>query len=214
FSLLYEATPDLSFFARAASGFRIGGNNNAASLANQVGVDIPESYGSDDLWSYELGMKAYLADRRLFLDASVYQMDWSKQQLAAQDPSGAFDYVLNAGKSRIRGAELALTYTSDIGLSLGGGVTYTDAKLIQDLDPDVITAGTIGLAGDRLPRVPRWTAATQARYETDLTDTVGFYLQSDVSYRGSSTYSFNNLNTFNQTLDDFVMVGARVGVTI
>jgi outer membrane receptor protein involved in Fe transport len=214
FSLLYEATPDLSFFARVASGFRIGGTNNAASLASQAGVDIPASYGSDDLWSYEVGMKAYLADRHVFVDASIYQMDWSKQQLAAQDPSGAFDYVLNAGKSRIRGVELALTYFSDVGLSLGGGLTYVDAKLTEDLDADVIQAGTIGYDGDRLPRVPKWTAAAQARYETDLSETMGLYFQGDASFRGSSYHSFNDLNTFNERLDDFFIVGGRVGVTV
>ena len=214
FSALYEATPDMSFFARVASGFRVGGTNNAAELASQAGATIPDSFGSDNLWSYELGTKIYLADRKIFIDTSIFQMDWSKQQLNATDPSGAFEYVLNAGKSRIRGVELALTYASGTGLSLGGGLTYTDAKLVRDLDADVIAAGTIGRAGDRLPRVPRWTASAQARYEGDLSDAVGFYLQGDVSYRGSSTYSFNNFNTFNQTLDSSFLTGARAGVTV
>ena len=211
-SVMYEATPDLSLFARAASGFRIGGTNNAANFANQADLDIPVSYDSDELWSYEVGLKAYLANRSVYFDASIYQMDWSNQPLAATDPSGAFEYVINAGDSRIRGAEVQLTYTSDMGLSFGGGVTYTDAKLTEDLAPDVIAAGNIGYAGDRIPRVPRWTAAGQVRYETELSSTLGFYAQSDLSYRGSSTYSFNDENAFNATLDSSLLWGAQVGI--
>lgn len=212
FSLLYEASSDLSLFARVASGFRIGGTNNAAALAGQANITIPGSYGSDDLWSYELGAKAYLMDRHIYLDGSIYQMDWSRQQLEASDPSGAFEYVLNAGQTRIRGAELQLTYDSGSGFSIGGGINYTNAELTKNLDADVISAGTIGFKGDRVPRVPHWTAAAQARYEGKVSETVGFYLQSDITYRGSSTYSFNNLNTFNNPLKSFVMVGTRIGV--
>src|SRR5690606_32204582 len=87
-------------------------------------------------------------------------------------------------------------------------------KLTEDLAADVMQAGTVGFAGNRLPRVPKWTAAAQARYETDLSDDMGLYFQSDISYRGGSTFSFNDLNTFNQKLDSFVLVGGRVGVTV
>jgi len=212
FSLLWEAAPDVSFFARAASGFRVGGNNNATQLANQTDIDIPASYSSDDLWSYELGTKVYLFGRDLFIDASVYQMDWSNQQVMASDPTGAFGYTLNAGKTRIRGVELQARYSSDWGLSLGGGVTYTDAKLAEDLSPEVIAAGTFGYEGDRLPRVPRWTVAASAAYETEVSTDMTGYVQSDLNYRSGSTSSFNDQNAFNTTLDGFALIGASVGV--
>lgn len=211
FSLMWEATPDVSLFARVASGFRVGGNNNAEQLANQAGITILPSYESDDLWSYELGTKIYLAGRDLFLDVSVYQMDWSNQQVNASDPSGAFEYVVNAGKTRIRGAELRLNYSSG-GFSAGGGVTYTDAKLAEDLSEEVIAAGTIGYKGDRLPRVPRLTFAAQVAYEADISSSASAYVQSDVSYRSGSTSSFNDLNAFNTSLPGFLLAGASAGV--
>ncbi len=214
FSLLYEATPDLSFFARAASGFRVGGVNNAAAFANQTNITIPDAYDSDKIWSYELGMKAYLADRRIYIDTSIYQMDWSNQPLAATDPSGAFEYIINAGDTRIQGAELQITYNTGMGLSFGGGLTYTDAKLTEDLDQQIIDAGTIGFDGDRIPRVPRWTAAAQVRYDTPVSNSVDMYVQGDISHRSSSTYSFNDQNAFNQTLDASTLLGAQLGFII
>jgi outer membrane receptor protein involved in Fe transport len=159
-----------------------------------------------------LGSKIYLLDRDLFIDAAVYQMNWSNQQVVASDPSGAFTYTLNAGKTRIRGAELQARYASDWGLSLGGGVTYTDAKLAEDLAPEVIDAGTFGFTGDRLPRVPRWTFAGSAAYETDVSSTVAGYVQTDFNYRSGSTSSFNDLNSFNTKLPAFMLIGASVGV--
>lgn len=212
FSLMWEADPDLSFFARVASGFRVGGNNNAGQLANQAGITIPDSYGSDDLWSYELGAKAYLLGRDLFIDAAVYQMDWSNQQVTASDPTGAFVYTLNAGKTRIRGAEASINYQSDYGLDLGAGVTYTDAVLAADLSAEVISAGTIGFKGDRLPRVPEWVLAGRAGYETEIFDNATGYIQTDINYRSSSTNSFNDQNAFNTKLPAFALIGAQVGV--
>jgi outer membrane receptor protein involved in Fe transport len=50
------------------------------------------------------------------------------------------------------------------------------------------------------------------RYETELSSTLGFYAQSDLSYRGSSTYSFNDENAFNATLDSSLLWGAQIGI--
>ncbi|MCW3836193.1 TonB-dependent receptor [Sphingomonas canadensis] len=212
FSLLYTPSSDVSIYARAASGFRIGGVNNSALLARDAGVTIADSYGPDDLWSYEIGSKFYLLDRRLFVDVAAYQMDWSGQQVSATDPSGRFTYVVNAAQSRIRGIELSARYSYG-GFSLGTGLTYTDAVLTRDLPAAVRAAGTFGSAGDRLPRIPRWIGSAQARYETGLASGTG-YIQGDVSVRGSSSYSFNDSNVFNPRLPSYGLIGAAAGYIV
>jgi len=208
-SLLYEVTPDLSLYARAASGFRIGGTNGNVELAEAQGLTIPSDYGSDSLWSYEVGAKAYLLDRKIYSELTVYQMDWSNQQISATDPSGAFDYVVNAGQTRIRGAEFSATYSSDA-LTFGGGIAYTNAKLTRDLPADVVAGGTIGLSGDRMPRIPRWNASAQAEFRFAL-GTGEAYLQSSVSHRSSSRYSFNDQNLFYLKLPSYTLVGGAIG---
>ena len=62
--LSYQATPDYLFYFSAAEGYRAGGINAPASLANcavqlaQVGTtQTPLSYNSDKVWSYEVGGK-------------------------------------------------------------------------------------------------------------------------------------------------------------
>jgi iron complex outermembrane receptor protein len=208
-SLLYEMTPTISFYARAASGFRLGGPNGSVELAEEQGIVIPPSYGSDSLWSYEIGGKAYLLDRKIYTELTLYQMDWSDQQIRAADRTGTFDYVVNAGRTRIRGAEFSLNYNTDR-LTIGGGVAFTDAKLTRDLPADVVAGGTIGLKGDRMPRVPRWNASAQMEYRMPLGNGEG-YLQSNIAYRGSSHYSFNDQNRFNDKLPAYTLIGAAVG---
>lgn len=209
FSLLYKATDDLTIYARAASGFRIGGVNDAAAIAAQSGVTIPAGYGSDTLWSYELGAKGNLFDRKLYAEFTVYQMDWTNMQVSARDATTALRYFINAGKVRIRGAELNLNY-KDGPFSANLGGTYTDAKLTQDLPAVVLAAGVFGYKGDRVPRVPHWSIAGQAEYEVPVGNAKG-YIRGNFTYRSSSFYNWNAQNTFQATIPSYVMFGAAMG---
>ncbi len=51
FALLWKPTSDVSLYARAASGFRVGGVNDAVNAANNFHITIPGSYGPDSLWT-------------------------------------------------------------------------------------------------------------------------------------------------------------------
>ncbi|NQE63620.1 TonB-dependent receptor [Caulobacter sp. RHG1] len=210
-ALMWKATPDISVYARAASGFRIGGVNTATSLAQQAGVVFPGTYNPDSLWNYELGVKSYWLDRKLFVDAAFYRIDWNGQQLSAQAP-GAFAYTINAGKTEVNGVEVNSTFKPLPGLSLSGSVNYVDAKLASDLPADVMAAGTFGFTGDRVPLTPKWAMTFSAEYEADLTADVRGYAQAGVNYRGGSTTSFNNRNTYNTKLPAFYMINAKLGV--
>jgi outer membrane receptor protein involved in Fe transport len=210
-ALLWKATPDISVYARAASGFRIGGVNTATSLAQQAGVVFPGTYNPDSLWNYEAGVKSYWLERKLFIDAAVYHIDWSDQQLSAQAP-GAFAYTINAGKTTVDGVEINSTFKPLPGLSLSGSVNYVDAKLADDLPADVIAAGTYGYEGDRVPLSAKWAFNLQGEYEHDITGDMSGYVQGGLNYRGSSTTSFNNRNTYNTKLPAYYMISAKLGV--
>jgi len=210
FALRYAISPEASIYARVASGFRIGGTNNAQNAANNFGIDIPATYGSDSLWDYEIGIKASLLDRLLYLDWSAYRIDWTGQQLPATDPTGAFTYIINAGESRIYGSEFQLTLRPAQGLMMAVGVTYTDAKLTEDLPDEVLDAGVVGYDGDRLPRIPKWSVNAQAEYEAPVSGSVSAYLGGNLTYRGSSFYEFES-DPAGLALDDYLLIGLRAG---
>lgn len=213
FALLWEATPNVSLYARAASGFRIGGVNTATSLAQQAGVVFPGTYAPDSLWSYEAGIKGYLFDRALFFDLSAYRVDWTNQQLLAS-AAGAFGYTINAGKTVTKGVEFNTTLNLPSGFSLTGNVTYVDAKLAEDLPPEVVAAGTFGVEGDRVPLSPRWSAAGSVNYEATVGDNLTGFVSANVTYHGDSYSSFNRATAFDTYLPEYTLVGARLGVRL
>jgi outer membrane receptor protein involved in Fe transport len=189
FSVLWQATPDVSVYVRAASGFRLGGVNQEATIASQTGTPIPFFYGSDSLWDYEAGVKAFLSDHRFYVDATIFHIDWSNEQEEGV-AHGTYDYILNAGKTVTNGLEFDTTWRATPELSFSGGFTYVDAKLASDLPQSVVDAGTPGSTGDAMPFVPHWQATGQVQYEHPVTDRVTGYAQGDFSYHGSSFTAF------------------------
>lgn len=223
FSLMWKPEKDVSLYARAASGFRIGGINNSAAVAEQGGISIPTSFSPDKLWNYEVGAKFFLLDRAVSFDLSAYHIDWKDQQLNGL-AQGVFNYQLNAGLTKTNGFEISTDIRPLQGLSLGGSLTYVDAKLKSDLPSDVVLGGTPGMNGDRVPYVPRWSFSGRAQYEHPLSATVDGYLQTDFNYRGSSYTQFRPVTAADQVagipdnyftrIPSYFLWNARVGVRI
>ena len=159
-TLRYAIDKTSNVYFRAASGYRPGGPNSPAIDADgQVIPDTPKTFGHDTLWSYELGYKADLLDKRLNLEAALFTIDW--KDLQQPKAVGASTIVVNAGKARVRGLELAARYQADARWHLDGSLTWTDPKLTED-------APALGPAGSRLPNAARLAFTLGARYMFEL----------------------------------------------
>ncbi|MBV8500450.1 MAG: TonB-dependent receptor [Paucibacter sp.] len=157
----YSLDPTSSVYVRAASGYRPGGPNPPAVLAgtNQIDPAAPKSFHSDSLWSYEAGYKSDLLDKRLSLEAAVFDIHWNKLQ-----QSIAFDGIsmlTNAGNAESKGLELSAGYQVDTNWSLNTALTLNDAKLTEN-------APNLGAAGSRIPNVSRFSASFGANYAYSL----------------------------------------------
>lgn len=212
FAVLYKPTPDISLYARAASGFRLGGVNTSHFSALAYGDDsIPLLYNPDSLWNYEGGVKAYLLDRKIYLTASYYHIDWTNQQLQAQTAT-AFTYTLNAGKTRTDGVEVTAQIDPAKGFSLTGAVNYVNARLAMQLPDDIARTGNPGYKGDPIPFTPRWTGSLTARYEFDQGKELIPYLQGGLTYRDRTQSTFNSHDNFYTVLPSYVLVDLKAGV--
>jgi outer membrane receptor protein involved in Fe transport len=154
----YHITDDVMVYARAASGFRPGGPNFVLS----PGLGNP-TFAPDRLWSYELGEKSALFDKRATLDFDVYDILWKDIQVTVSN--GGVNQLENAGTARVTGAELSFNYRVLSALTLGGSAAYTNARLSS-------TAPVIGVEspGVRLPLSPRFNFALLGTYDFDLVD--------------------------------------------
>lgn len=213
FGAQYRITSDDMVYATAAKGFRIGGVNSfsdtlcAADLQSLgLTADKAKTYASDSLWNYEVGAKTSWLDRRLTVDASVFDIEWSNVQQFVALPTCGFGISLNGGHARSQGGELEVqaAVTSSLRLSLGGG--YTDAR-ITDPGPNHIVA-----AGTAIQQVPKWTFDAAADYRFEAARLPAF-VHVDFAYVDSSL-SANNDATNPRLRPAYSLVNARAGVDV
>lgn len=160
FNLSYKPNSDLLFYATYSEGFRPGGNNRTQTS------NIPRVYRSDLITNYEIGWKATLAGGKIRWNGSIFNMDWNDIQISRFDPAESFlGLTANVGKARSRGVETDLAAYLGGGLQVNVAASYIDATLRTDYVRNLSTGNVDAPAGTRLPDVPQFKFASNARYE-------------------------------------------------
>jgi iron complex outermembrane receptor protein len=158
-TIRYRASDNLMSYVRYATGYRPGGPNVVLNDLNGQPLASP-TFASDELRSYEAGIKTTTSDGRFGVDAAVYFIEWDDLQInAVRNGLGVVD---NAAAAESKGAELTLTWVPVPQLALVGAFAYIDAVLSEDA-PDLG-----GLEGDRLPDTPEFTGSLSADYSFEL----------------------------------------------
>lgn len=203
----YHLSDQSTVYVRYATGYRPGGPNFVANDPT-TGLPIaPETFDADRLKSYEAGIKAETLDRRFGLDLAAYYIDWSDIQILAT--RGGFSVYTNApGGAEVRGAELTLTSRPIDDLTLTGAFAYQDAQMLE-ADTDLGAA-----AGERLPNVPRFTAAINADYQLPIgrgDPTIGATLR----HVGDRNASFDgSTGTPQYRLPEYTTIDVRARLTL
>ena len=206
----YQAREDLFLYASAAEGFRLGGANPPIPDALGCPEDLAElnlqhlntaSYDSDELISYEVGLKASLgASTRV--NAAWFYIDFEGIQQRTQLTCG-FQFVGNFGSARSQGLELELTSSPADHLFLTFNVGYTKAEYTE-------TVAGINQDGDPLQFVPEWTAALALDYTWPAAVSgMDLVVRADVSYVDDS---LSQVNSIPRRRDSYEQVGLRIGL--
>ncbi|WP_191229322.1 TonB-dependent receptor [Aurantiacibacter xanthus] len=188
FGISWQATRDHLFYGTIAKGFRPAGVNARVpaqfcgpDLANIGYVDgqgnptQPGSYGSDSVWSYEVGSKNRLANGRVGIDVSAYYINWSNIQNSVFLPTCLYVFVDNLGDATSKGVDLAVDLEPIDDLRIGGTVGYNSTTY----DDDVVTPdGTVlGAAGSPIGATRPWRFSLYSQYNLDR-----FYARADLSH--------------------------------
>ena len=204
----FEVTPDIMVYATRSEGFRPGGANNVPGIPNTL---LP--YEADSLTNYEAGMKGSFLERRLTFNASVYQIDWEDMQINAQASAGAWNFITNAGASRMRGVELEAAARPLPGLDLTANFAYIDAELTEDqVNSAIILTATAGRAGDRIVGIPKQSGAFSAAYRWPVSTAFDAMARVDYTYTGSAPTQLRTTNANYQMRPSYSLVNARVGI--
>jgi iron complex outermembrane receptor protein len=136
-SALYQATPDVSFYARIAHGFRGPTIQGRSAVFNS---DFTTA-DSETNTSYEAGIKSSLWDNKLRLNLTGFAYQVSNIQLNGNDTNGN-GVLFNADKAKAYGmeADAELRPIPDLTLTAGLSLLHTEIK------DDRIYAQVCGLA--------------------------------------------------------------------
>lgn len=191
----YEPDDRSLVYATAQKGYRIGGANVPLPLAfckaglDKLGLSAsPDKFGSDSVWSYELGGKTSAFGRRLTVAASVYYLNWSDIQESVYLPECGFAFTTNAGSAVSRGFDLQGQARVGRGVSLDWAVGYDDAAYSTNTRASAAPgAPVIAAKGDALPGSP-WSVALGLNWSFQAAGRDGF-LRADYQYSSHSRAS-------------------------
>jgi len=186
----YEFNTDMRVYGRIGTGFRSGGLN--ADSRDIGGVVVPDSYDEERAISYETGLKSEFMNDSLFLNASIFFVEYKDFISNANNGLKGLDrvsYVTNLGDAELTGAELELQWVSgDLGgggqLSLFGGVARMEGEIVESRDPVVV--------GRKISRVPEWSFTGRVGYEIPITDRIGFFTSLRISSQKGGFQTFTN----------------------
>lgn len=205
FAPRFKISDDTSIYARVATGFRPGGPNVIVANAPP---GTPSSFDSDELTSYELGLKTTTSSGKFSLDTAVFYLDWEDIQLFAR--INDIGVNTNGGTAFSRGAEFLATLRPSDGLSLSLNGAYTDAQLTANTDPLFVQ----GVNNDPLPYVPEWSLGLNANKEfTVMGDSIA-YFGGTAGYIGDRSTQFNNRDPDGKIREakHYVLLGLRGGI--
>ena len=185
-SLDHQLNPDTLLYAKIATGYRSGGENEGGA----VDIQTFAPFAPETNIEYEVGLKSEFLDRRLRLNLDAYEDKYSNLQVqtALVGSDGQFVTVeTNAATSTIRGVELEADAIIASGLSMHASTAYTDAHYDKFAD----------VTGDRSHEpfsVPKWMWSLGAKYLRptgigELTTQLDYDWKSAVNLAGHAVYA-------------------------
>jgi outer membrane receptor protein involved in Fe transport len=198
FAASWDASKEVTLYANAAKGFRLGGAIRPIPLTPVVQDDlkaqglpptIPIAYKPDSLWNYELGSKARLLDNRLSLDAAVYHIDWRDLQQNVVLQQSGYDFDTNTGNAKIDGFEVEFRARLSREFTLSGGGNVTRAVFSEDVpalgfQADGVTPKV--RKGDRIQGVPRYSLNLGGEYRFLETAQGSSFVRVNLQWTGGS----------------------------
>lgn len=178
----YDIGERAMVYATVARGFKGGGF--ASDFPDAASAIAGGSFDPEKAWSYEAGIKARWFDNKLQTNATIYRVDYSDLQV--RQINGPFTIVGNAGKSRVKGAELEVIVRPADGLEIFGNYAYTDGKY-----KSLVLEGD-DYSGNSLILTPKNAFTVGGSYRAEFEEGASLTLRGDVLYKSTSYLDVSN----------------------
>ena len=155
----YQWTDGLMTYASFAEGYKSGGF--------QIETLSPPFLPST-VRTYEVGAKEVTADQRLSVTAAIFHSDYNNMQV--NEVSNGFTTIVNAARSRIKGAELELAVKPVPGLTILDAAAYLDGRYLSFMEinpnfPFLGPSGIVNEAGHMLQEESKYTNNLRVTYK-------------------------------------------------
>lgn len=186
-SLQWDVAEDTMLYASYSTATKAGGfNSNATNLDDAV-------FDPETAESFEMGVKSFLMDGRLNINAAIFYSEFDDLQVSALDPNTNSLTFQNAAKANSQGLEADFRFAATESLELGGALGYLDATyddypgascsagISIEADCDAETS-TRNAKGDSLRTAPEWSGNLYADYRWNLHNGMEIGLRADLIY--------------------------------
>jgi iron complex outermembrane receptor protein len=209
--LQYDAGRNVMAYATYTRGYKGPGYNIFFNLTTAT-TPVVEAETSN---AFEIGLKNTLFGGKATLNIAAFYTKFDNFQANNPDISAGVvvSRFTNAGKVSTRGFEVDFNAVPIPGLTITGGLAYTDArvdafKAVAGANPaDIIPAGT------PLLFAPKWKGTFGIDYRTTVTNGIDLFLGGQASAQGKQLSIFSPSAALRDlgTIDGYELVNVQVG---
>jgi len=197
----FAVNEDFSVNGQISKGFRLGGLNDPlneplCSAADLVTFGGNDSFGDEELWNYEVGLKSVFNQGRTVFNAAVFHQEIDDLQAVLLAGTCSSRLVYNVPKAHSSGIEFELASQQTERFDWALTASFIDAELdssVTSTAEDGSVTVLAGLAdGNRLPSVPEVQAAAAATYVFPMQQGWEGYVHGIVQYTGDRVTQFGD----------------------
>ncbi len=196
-ALDYQMNDDVTLYASYGEGTRPGGFNvnlfgESQSVLDQLALSgIYKEVEEEELEMSEFGIKASLMDGRAWMQAAIYQGDWSAQQAAGAFVGDIFyGGTATGGEIDLSGYEIEGAWAVSDNFKLEATISNNDSdiKILTDCADCTVLLGTSDISGmgKRKQRNPKSQRSLSGTLDGQMSNGTEWYLRADLLHTGSS----------------------------
>jgi iron complex outermembrane receptor protein len=163
-TLDYKWTDGALTYVGFSEGFKSG-------VFDMTVPSTPGPANPEKLYSYEIGSKIPLWNRRVSLNSSAYYYDYKNLQVQAYVPQTDLAILQNAASAKAYGVESSVVAAVTDNLNLSSAVSWEHAYYDSFPAYSGIVGGAsqaVNASGNQLERAPKWVVTAGAEYTHEL----------------------------------------------
>ncbi|MCF8475020.1 MAG: TonB-dependent receptor [Emcibacter sp.] len=189
----YHVNDDMMVYGNITKGYKAGGFGSFAVILGPDGTDddllalpgaTPNDFNPETVWSYEVGLKADMMDKRVRMDVAAYHYKYTDLQLNYFDSGSR---VENVGQVKAYGIEATLQAIVSENIDLFMSTSYNDNEI---KDADIIAEGS---DGNRLGGSPSFTFAALLSFHMPVGQNGEINASADIKAQSKTFGGIENL---------------------